>query len=88
MNSKEGVISNGLDSDILKSKHNIAPFMYSHLGAMASVGSWKGVYDSTNLGSATGTIDGPPVKGFLAFALWRLAYWTKQVTIQTFFNIL
>ncbi len=24
---------------------------------------------------------GPPVKGFLAFALWRAAYWTKQVSL-------
>jgi NADH dehydrogenase FAD-containing subunit len=24
---------------------------------------------------------GPPVKGFLAFALWRAAYWTKQVSM-------
>lgn len=23
----------------------------------------------------------PPVKGFLAFALWRAAYWTEQVSI-------
>ena len=26
------------------------PFLYKHLGSMASVGQWKGVYDSTSLG--------------------------------------
>ena len=26
------------------------PFKYRHLGSMASVGDWKGVYDSTDLG--------------------------------------
>ena len=40
-------------------------FKYGHLGAMASVGEWKGVYDSTNV-SLTSTMDasGPPVTGF------------------------
>ena len=30
---------------------------------------------------AAQSMDGPPVKGFLAFLLWRAAYWTKQVSI-------
>lgn len=29
-------------------------FQYTHLGSMASVGQWKGVYDSTSLGKAGG----------------------------------
>ena len=57
-------------------------FKYTHLGSMASVGQWKGVYDSTNLGSFGSTsFSGPPVKGFVAFLLWRAAYWTKQVSL-------
>lgn len=50
-------------------------FKYQHLGSMASVGQWKGVFDSPADGY------GPPVKGFLAFVLWRSAYWTKQVSL-------
>lgn len=26
------------------------------------------------------SFDAPPVKGILAFLLWRAAYWTKQVS--------
>ena len=40
-------------------------FKYGHLGAMASVGEWKGVYDSTNVSiTSTKTVTGPPVTGF------------------------
>lgn len=46
---------------------------------MASVGEWKGVYDSTNVKVAENVV--APVTGFVAFALWRSAYWTKQVSI-------
>lgn len=42
-------MATGLSSDDLKTA-SIAPFQYAHLGSMASVGSWKGVYDSTNIG--------------------------------------
>eukprot|EP01041_Mallomonas_annulata_P005445 gene5445-10937_t len=56
-------------------------FLYSHLGSMASVGMWKGVYDSTNIGPAGSEVSGPPINGFLAFILWRSAYWTKQVSL-------
>jgi NADH dehydrogenase FAD-containing subunit len=62
----------------------IPVFQYQHLGAMAQVGQWKGVFDSSSIdrtpdGKAVSTI--PPVKGMLAFFLWRAAYWTKQVSI-------
>lgn len=57
-------------------------FKYHHLGAMASVGEWKGVYDSTNIGPENSEISGYPIKGFAAFLLWRAAYWTKQVSIN------
>ena len=33
------------------------------------------------LSVAVATPPTPPIKGFLAFALWRAAYWTKQVSI-------
>ena len=53
---------------------------YAHLGSMASVGDWKAVFDA---GDAIG-IKGasPKSKGFLAFILWREAYWTKAVSLS------
>lgn len=59
------------------SNKDLPQFKYAHLGSMAQVGQWKGVYDATQIGQY-----GPPVKGFLAFLLWRAAYWTKQVSVQ------
>ena len=56
------------------------PFAYQHLGSMMSVGAWKGVYDGHNVGSDRLHVDAPPLQGFLAFALWRAAYWTRQVS--------
>lgn len=64
----------------------IKSFIYSHLGSMASVGDWKGVYDSTDTTSTSrpggDTKHGMSLSGFLAFLLWRGAYLTKQVSIQ------
>ena len=48
---------------------------------MASVGDWKGVYDSSNIGSDSVHLSGAPIKGFIAFLLWRSAYWTRQVSM-------
>jgi len=59
----------------------LEPFKYRHLGSMASVGDWKGVYDSTNSLSDHASL-APPVKGFMAFLLWRAAYWTEQVSLR------
>lgn len=58
----------------------LKPFSYQHLGSMASVGDWKGVYDSPSFEAGDKAIQAPPVQGFLAFLLWRSAYWTKQVS--------
>lgn len=58
-----------------------APFAYQHLGSMMSVGSWKGVYDGTHVGSERRHMDVTPLHGFVAFALWRAAYWTRQVSV-------
>lgn len=49
LNKYEDKLASGETSDQL-AVHSISQFQYSHLGSMASVGSWKGVYDSTNLG--------------------------------------
>jgi NADH dehydrogenase FAD-containing subunit len=49
---------------------------------MASVGDWRGVYDGSNLGDTGSKVQGPPVQGFLAFLLWRAAYWTRQVSLS------
>eukprot|EP00598_Pedospumella_elongata_P000480 CAMPEP_0184975452 /NCGR_PEP_ID=MMETSP1098-20130426/6705_1 /TAXON_ID=89044 /ORGANISM="Spumella elongata, Strain CCAP 955/1" /LENGTH=481 /DNA_ID=CAMNT_0027498199 /DNA_START=18 /DNA_END=1463 /DNA_ORIENTATION=- len=65
-------------SVVHKGLAQVKPFQYAHLGSMASVGDWKGVVDTSNISQS---MDGPPVKGFLAFLLWRAAYWTKQVSI-------
>lgn len=58
-------------------------FKYSHLGSMASVGDWKAVYDSRSIDSnKVNKIDIPPIKGFIAFLMWRSAYWTRTVSIS------
>jgi len=68
--------------DVLASKENIKGFTYHHLGMMMTVGSWKGVVDATHVGTEESPIDnGPKLKGFAAFVLWRAAYLTKQVSI-------
>ena len=59
-----------------------ASFVYRHLGAMMAVGNFKGVYDSTGIGTEAIHFDGPQVTGFIAFVLWRAAYWTKSVSLQ------
>eukprot|EP01040_Poterioochromonas_malhamensis_P003197 gene3197-3408_t len=56
----------------------VKAFSYAHLGSMASVGHWKGVYDSPHIDALPEDV--PPVKGILAFLLWRAAYWTRQVS--------
>jgi NADH dehydrogenase FAD-containing subunit len=48
-------------------------------GSMASIGEWKGVYDGSHLGQSS-DISRPPLRGFIAFILWRAAYWTRQVS--------
>lgn len=70
--NKEGI-------EAVWSKGASRPFIYNHLGSMASVGQWKGVYDSAALGESEGVI--PGIRGFLAFALWRAAYLTRQVSL-------
>lgn len=64
--------------NVISSSESKQPFLYQHLGSMASVGQWRGVFDSPG---GENTQDGNKVKGVLAFFLWRAAYWTKQVSI-------
>lgn len=74
----------GLDKLAGETTEKIPPFNYHHLGSTASLGQWKGVYDSTNIEPSKVNRDllqAPPLKGFLAFMLWRTAYWTKQVSV-------
>jgi NADH dehydrogenase/NADH:ubiquinone reductase (non-electrogenic) len=59
----------------------IPPFRYQHFGSMASVGEWKGVFDSPSFDAGDSHYQAPPVQGLLAFLLWRSAYWTKQVSL-------
>ncbi|CAN0484974.1 unnamed protein product, partial [Scytosiphon promiscuus] len=60
---------------------DIPPFHYRHLGSMAQVGDWKAIVDFKGIGgsSGAGSEPGPLLGGFLAFATWRSAYWTKTV---------
>lgn len=67
---------------VINSGDKGASFVYRHLGAMMAVGNYKGVYDSTGVGTEAHHFDGPQVTGFLAFVLWRAAYWTKSVSLQ------
>ena len=60
---------------------DVKTFKYEHLGSLASVGEWKGVYDSPSFGFDGEEDHGPPIRGILAFLLWRSAYWTKQVSL-------
>jgi NADH dehydrogenase FAD-containing subunit len=53
-------------------------FRYGHLGTMLTIGGSHGIYDGK--GALNGNIV-PSVTGFWAFVMWRLAYWTKQVSI-------
>jgi NADH dehydrogenase/NADH:ubiquinone reductase (non-electrogenic) len=63
------------------STKEMVPFRYQHFGSMASVGQWKGVFDSPSFDVGDSHYQAPPVQGFLAFVLWRSAYWTKQVSL-------
>lgn len=85
-------LSKRLNSDRLEAlttagaKGSVPPFKYAHLGSMASVGEWKGVFDSPALAKQQpqaekkDEVDG--LTGFKAFLLWRAAYWTKQVSLR------
>lgn len=47
---------------------------------MAQIGEWKGVVDTTHVGTDEKHFDGPKVKGVIALLIWRSAYLTKQVS--------
>lgn len=80
MLNKHGLDAISTLSSTNNSAQDLQPFKYQHLGSMASVGEWKGVFDSPSF-SADDTSHGTPVQGLLAFLLWRSAYWTKQVSV-------
>lgn len=52
-------------------KGSLVPFDYKFGGAMAQLGAFKAVAQT----------NGPKLKGFLAFAVWRSAYWTMSVSL-------
>ena len=58
---------------------SLPAFQYMHMGAMASIGDWKAVYDSGSIDSSR-IPKVPPIKGIIAFLLWRAAYWTRSVS--------
>ena len=50
--NQQGIyLAAALNGDKLLGPQKPEPFKYQHLGSMASVGDWKGVYDSTNIGT-------------------------------------
>ena len=59
------------------SKDDQTLFEYKFLGAMASLGTFKGVAD---LGPIVPGSAGK-LKGLIAFIAWRSAYWSKSVSI-------
>eukprot|EP01062_Namystynia_karyoxenos_P055783 TRINITY_DN46826_c0_g1_i1.p1 TRINITY_DN46826_c0_g1~~TRINITY_DN46826_c0_g1_i1.p1 ORF type:complete len:487 (+),score=136.66 TRINITY_DN46826_c0_g1_i1:81-1463(+) len=56
------------------------PFAFSSLGAMATLGGWKGVADFTAVGKPGEGKNLGTIKGSSAFFLWRTAYLGKQVS--------
>ena len=42
-----------------------------------TLGTWHGVLE----GPSVGGVKGPKIKGIVAWALWRSAYWGYQVSI-------
>lgn len=71
----------GLAKATKTTETSLPPFKYQHFGSLASVGDWKGVFDSPSFEAGDTEVQAPPVQGLLAFILWRSAYWTKQVSI-------
>ena len=61
----------------LNTKNEKSLFEYKFLGAMASLGTFKGVAD---LGPMVPGSAGK-LKGLIAFIAWRSAYWSKSVSI-------
>ena len=58
-------------------------FLYGHIGSLASIGQWQAIFDATSLDKkSTSMFKVPPLTGFVAFLVWRSAYWTKQVSIN------
>eukprot|EP01065_Artemidia_motanka_P037567 TRINITY_DN4628_c4_g1_i1.p1 TRINITY_DN4628_c4_g1~~TRINITY_DN4628_c4_g1_i1.p1 ORF type:complete len:456 (+),score=167.15 TRINITY_DN4628_c4_g1_i1:82-1449(+) len=57
-----------------------APFQFSSLGSMATLGGWRGVVDFSAVGKPGESHDLGTIKGRAAFFLWRTAYLGKQVS--------
>ena len=65
------------------------PFEYYSLGSMSFMGDWKGVYDSSSVGPLRNPSEeaeqsgkkSPALTGFVAFLMWRFAYWGQQVSL-------
>ncbi|BBN13407.1 NADH:quinone reductase (non-electrogenic) [Marchantia polymorpha subsp. ruderalis] len=55
----------------------IKPFIYRHLGSMASVGSYKALVDLRDTKKAS---KGVSMAGFLSWIVWRSAYLTRVVS--------
>ena len=53
------------------------PFKFLFLGSMTQLGTWHGVLQGPDFGSA----EGPKITGIVAWILWRSAYWGYQVSI-------
>ncbi|GKV45897.1 hypothetical protein SLEP1_g52924 [Rubroshorea leprosula] len=59
------------------------PFVYKHLGSMASVGGYKALVDLRQSKDANGI----SLAGFLSFLIWRSAYLTRVVSWRNRFYV-
>uniref|UniRef100_A0A6U2FK17 NADH:ubiquinone reductase (non-electrogenic) n=1 Tax=Hemiselmis andersenii TaxID=464988 RepID=A0A6U2FK17_HEMAN len=71
----------------LLNKHDGVPdeggrgFRLFHMGSLASIGGWKGVMDMTKVGDPQGQqVKVGKLSGIASFAIYRAAYWGKQVS--------
>jgi len=53
------------------------PFRFFFMGSMTQLGTWHGVMQ----GPSVGGMEGPKIKGIVAWAMWRSAYWGYQVSV-------
>lgn len=60
-----------------------SPFVYKHMGSMASVGGYKALVDLRQSKDAKGV----SMAGFLSFLIWRSAYLTRVVSWRNRFYV-
>ncbi|MCI19248.1 putative NADH dehydrogenase, partial [Trifolium medium] len=59
------------------------PFVYKHLGSMASIGAYKGLVDLRQYKDAKGL----SLAGFVSWLIWRSAYLTRVLSWRNRFYV-